>query len=380
MNWWSWINPESRFEITLFGGGFPVRILIDTLLMSYNRLAKQMPQIALGEWRPGYHVGDFDDDFGLDFDDEDEDFEDDYDLEAALQDIDQLLEWATEFVELVTIYVPPTNETWELAPDEALIPIRLLTEMGMDIEDLLDLLTDMTLLLENPLPISLLISAGMVVSVLLQVTHSLVHNERDAIADILSVFPEGVLTLGPAIGDARCLRREPQRDHDRRASLGRASDWLRLARRGGEHDQRRDDDQGDAARRLRPCAPDGLSRAPRLRFPSLPSLPSLPSFVRSCRLLAVIHGCTRFDSDSEERALYHPRRSRWKEKSTRPGSPSAENSKVCRNLDERSTIARHRERDRWGFWTVQFDARSLHDLRGRSGCTDFLSRGTRRGV
>jgi hypothetical protein len=110
-----------------------------------------------------------------------------------MQDIDQLLEWATEFVALVNIYIPPTGETWELAPDEALIPIRLLAEMGMDIEDLLDLLTDITLLLEQSLPISLLINANMVVSVLLQIAHSLVHNERGPISEILNVFPEGTL-------------------------------------------------------------------------------------------------------------------------------------------------------------------------------------------
>jgi hypothetical protein len=51
----------------------------------------------------------------------------------------------------------------------------------------------MTLLIEQPLPLSLLISAGMVVSVLLQITHSLVHNEREAIPEMLAVFPEGVL-------------------------------------------------------------------------------------------------------------------------------------------------------------------------------------------
>ena len=94
---------------------------------------------------------------------------------------------------LVNIFVVPIDEIWELAPDEALIPVRLLAEMGMDIEDLLDLLTDMTLLLEQPLPISLLINANMVVSVLLQIAHSLAHNERGPVSEILNVFPEGTL-------------------------------------------------------------------------------------------------------------------------------------------------------------------------------------------
>jgi hypothetical protein len=63
----------------------------------------------------------------------------------------------------------------------------------MDIEDLLDLLTDITLLVEQPLPISMMISANMAVSVLLQITHSLVHNERDALPELMDIFPEGTL-------------------------------------------------------------------------------------------------------------------------------------------------------------------------------------------
>jgi hypothetical protein len=114
-------------------------------------------------------------------------------MQEALQDIDMLLDWASEFVTLVTIFVPPTGETWELAPDEALIPVRLLTETGMDIEDLLDLLTDMTLLLEQSIPFNMLINANMLVSLLLQITHSLVHDERDAIQEPLDAFQDGVL-------------------------------------------------------------------------------------------------------------------------------------------------------------------------------------------
>ena len=37
---------------------------------------------------------------------------------------------------------------------------------------------------------SALINANMVVSVLLQITHSLVHNERDSIQELLNLFPE----------------------------------------------------------------------------------------------------------------------------------------------------------------------------------------------
>jgi hypothetical protein len=138
-------------------------------------------------------VGDLDDDFGFDFDPEDDEFNYEDDLEAALQDIDQLLDWAAEFVTLVHVYVPPTGEMWELAPDEALIPVRLLAEIGMDFEEMLDLLTDVTLLLERPIPLSLLINANMVVSVLLQITHNLVHNEHEPVQEMLNIFPVDLL-------------------------------------------------------------------------------------------------------------------------------------------------------------------------------------------
>lgn len=204
MNWWAWLNPESRYEFTLFGGGFSIRIFMDHLLHSRIRMPGQWPIIEMADWRDGYQAGGLDNGFGFDFEDDvfDEfgdldDFEprpgDEDDYESILQDIDQLLEWATEWVELVNIYIPPIGETWELAPDEALIPVRLLSQLGMDFEDLLDLLTDITVVLEQPLPLGLLISANMVVSVMLQVTHSLVHKERESIPDMLGVFPEGVL-------------------------------------------------------------------------------------------------------------------------------------------------------------------------------------------
>ncbi|MBN1565383.1 MAG: hypothetical protein JXA10_16170 [Anaerolineae bacterium] len=199
VNWWHWLNPDSRYDLTIFGSGFPIRLMLDHIVQSSARARDHWPVIAIAEWRAGYNAGDYDEDLsdmggfsglGLDLDD---DFDDDLDIQAVMQDIDQLLEWATEFVALVNIFIAPTGETWELAPDEALVPIRLLTEIGMDIEDLLDLLTDITLLLEQSLPISLLINANMVVSVLLQITHSLAHNERGPIAEILSVFPEDTL-------------------------------------------------------------------------------------------------------------------------------------------------------------------------------------------
>lgn len=192
VNWWNWLNPESTYEFTIFGGGFAIRILLDQLLRARARSPLSWPEIVLVEQRPGYDIGDDDDDDDFDFE-IDDDFDEDTDFETTIQDIDQLLDWGAEFVGLVNIFVPPTGETWELAPDEALIPVRLLTETGMDIEDLLDLLTDITLLLDQSVSFSMLINANMVVSVLLQITHSLVHGEIEAIHEALESFPEVVL-------------------------------------------------------------------------------------------------------------------------------------------------------------------------------------------
>jgi len=191
-NWWVWLNAASSYEFTVFGGGFPVRILFDHLLRARTRLPESWPRVVLVDERDGYDIGDFDDDFDYDFD-EDEFEDDEDDVQNIMQDIDQLLDWAGEFVTLVSVYVPPTGETWELAPDEAIIPTRLLTETGMDIEDLLDLLMDISLLLNQPIPFALLVNAPMLVSVLLQITHSLVHDERAALPDLLDVFQDGVI-------------------------------------------------------------------------------------------------------------------------------------------------------------------------------------------
>lgn len=192
VNWWAWLNPESRYTFTVFGSGFAVRILIDNLLRMRGRMPHNWPEIVVAEPRPGYDVGDFEGDsgFGFDFDDE---FEDEDDFAAALRDIDQLLEWAAEFVTLVNLYLPPTGETWEMAPDEALVPVRLLSETEMDLEDLFDLLTDITLLLERPLPFSAILNASPIVATLLQITHSLVHDDREPIAEMLDAFAEPVL-------------------------------------------------------------------------------------------------------------------------------------------------------------------------------------------
>ncbi|MBN1681367.1 MAG: hypothetical protein JW966_13885 [Anaerolineae bacterium] len=194
-SWWAWLNPDSQYLLTVFGSGFAVRILIDHLVRSKIRSPQNWPKITLSEQRPGYDAGDIDDAFELDLgSDLDEEFESDLDYDDDTHiDIEKMLDLAAEFASLVNVFVPPTGEMWEIASDEALIPIRLLTETGINIEDLLDLVTDMVVLLGQSLPISMLINAPMLVSVLLQITHSLVHDENEAIMELVDTFPEGVL-------------------------------------------------------------------------------------------------------------------------------------------------------------------------------------------
>ena len=191
MDWWPWLNPKSTYEFTVFGGGFPVRILLDFVIHAHAQSPHNRPIITLAERRPGYNVDDFDEEMFVDG--EGDFYEANSDFESALQDMDQLLEWSAELVSLVNIFVPPTNETWELAPDEVLIPIRALVDAEIDIENLLDVLTDLQLLLDRAIPLSALVNANMIVSVLLQVTHSLVHNDQDSIQELLSLFPEAVI-------------------------------------------------------------------------------------------------------------------------------------------------------------------------------------------
>ncbi|NDJ78295.1 MAG: hypothetical protein GYB65_18760 [Chloroflexi bacterium] len=193
LNWWAWLNPETTYELTVFGDGFTVQMLLDHLIHSGGRMPHSWPQLRLGELKPGYDAGEMEETFDFDFDLSDNIDFDDPEYQAAMQDINILLEWSTEFVELVSVYVSPINELWTLAADEALIPVRILTASEMDIEELLDLLTDISLLLEHPLPFTMLINAGLGVSTLLQITHSLVHDEREAISALLDVYPEDVL-------------------------------------------------------------------------------------------------------------------------------------------------------------------------------------------
>lgn len=187
LNWWAWLNPESAYEFTIFGGGFPVRILIDQLLRARARTPASMPKITMAEQRYGYDVGDFNYDWDDDADEEDLEYG------SELLGIQQLMDWASEFVERINIQVLPTGDVWDLAPDEALLAMRVLDHGGVDIEHLFDLLTDVSVLLEQPVPLTLIVSANSVVSVLLQAAHNMVHNERDALQETLHSFPEPIV-------------------------------------------------------------------------------------------------------------------------------------------------------------------------------------------
>ncbi len=196
VNWWAWLNSNSRYDLTVFGGGFAVSMLLEFVHRSKTRMPDSWPEIVLVEQRPGYDTGTLDEDLAYDYDFNDEfddDYDDDLDFDEA-EELDQLLEWASDLAEVVTVYIPPTGETRDLAPDEALLPVRLLLDSELDIEDLLELLSDMSLLLEQRLPITMLLNASMIVSTLLQITHSLVHDERDAVPELLATFTEPVLS------------------------------------------------------------------------------------------------------------------------------------------------------------------------------------------
>jgi len=191
IEWWPWLHPESRYEFTVFGGGFPIRLLLDYLSRASARSPESWPHITLAEQRPGYMIDDFEDVWSanepLGF------LDDELDEQVLSQDLELLLEWATELAERIVIYVHPLDETWELAPDEALLPTRILADSGLEMEDFLDLLTDTTLVLEQRLPLSMLLNANTIVSILLQICHNMVHRELDMIQEVLGLFPEYTL-------------------------------------------------------------------------------------------------------------------------------------------------------------------------------------------
>ena len=196
INWWAWLNPSSIYRLTVFGSGFAARFLVDQLLNAPSFPIEIAPQILFTEQRPGYDAGDLDEAFisGMGISthpDEQEQASAHSDL--LMEDIDQILQWAQEFAGLVTVHVPPTSEVWNLAPDEAMIPARLLAQGDLPMEELLDLLTDISLLLEKPVPINMIISSTVVVSVLLQIAHHFVHEDNTSIDELLNDYHEIVL-------------------------------------------------------------------------------------------------------------------------------------------------------------------------------------------
>lgn len=200
-DWWSWLNPESKYIFTIFGGGFAVSLFVESLLNARLRGEKSWPELDFESTppRPGYIAGG---EYGLPgmmnlFDEPDDDEFDDFgpDFDTLMQDIDRLLDMASELVELVNIHVQPIEEFWELAPDEALMPVRLLAESGADFDELLDLLTDMSLLLERSVPFGLIVNANMMVSLLLQITHNLVHDETDMLGEAVANLPDEAVRL-----------------------------------------------------------------------------------------------------------------------------------------------------------------------------------------
>lgn len=191
VDWWAWLNPRSIYELTFFGSGFPVNALITQVQIMRSQMPLHHPYPVINPLQPGYKAIEsemFDgfDEFG--FEEEEPDFE------AELQqDLENLLGWATEFAEHVNVSFPPTGDEWALIPEEAIIPARLLALNSTDVDELLDLLSDISLTMERPVSIHLLLNGRAGVQTLLQTAHSLVHNDHENIREILNEVPESTL-------------------------------------------------------------------------------------------------------------------------------------------------------------------------------------------
>lgn len=191
VNWWAWLNPRSTYELTFFGSGFPVHALINQVRLMRSQDPYPQPTLEINSLRPGYKAIETEpfsafDRFGLE--------EEEPDFEAELQqDLENLLGWATEFAEHVNVSFPPTGDEWALIPEEAIIPARLLALNSTDVDELLDLLSDISLTLERPVSIHLLLNARAGVQTLLQVIHSLVHHDHQNVRETLNEVPETTL-------------------------------------------------------------------------------------------------------------------------------------------------------------------------------------------
>ncbi len=190
-NWWLWLNPESVYSFTVFGGGLAVRMLFDYLLRTRAYSADQWPHIILSERRSGYGADDFEEDLDLDLGmmlGDEGYLQDERLLDAILPDLDQMMEWAATLSERVTVYVEPLGQTWQINADEALIPVRIMHEANVEMGTVLSTLQEISFVLDHNTPFSVLFNTGPLVATLLQFTHNLVHRDHNTASEVLKLI------------------------------------------------------------------------------------------------------------------------------------------------------------------------------------------------
>ncbi len=195
-NWWLWLNPESIYSFTVFGGGLAVRMLFDYLLSARPYALDQWPHLILAERRLGYGADDFEEDlnFGLGaLLGEEEYLSENELLDTVLPELDQLMHWASLFADRVSLYVAPIDQSWELHADEALLPVRLLHDAGVPMDTLLTTLTEIAFLVEQNAPFNVLIDTHSLVATLLQFTHNLVHRDHHVANEVLKIVVDPAL-------------------------------------------------------------------------------------------------------------------------------------------------------------------------------------------
>ena len=189
VNWWAWLSPQSSYELTTFGSGFPVQMLISQVNFILSRFPKEMPRLNFSAPRPGYKAIEIEEfgDFGF--------FEEpESDADLMMDELEELLGWAAELSEHIVVSFPPTGDEWTLAPEEAIIPARLLALNTQGIEDVLDLLSDLSLTLEHAVPCSLILNARSLVETLLQIAHAVVHDDQEDLQESLEILYEPLLS------------------------------------------------------------------------------------------------------------------------------------------------------------------------------------------
>ncbi len=191
-NWWLWLNPESVYSFTVFGGGLAVRMFFDHLLNMRAYSQGEWPHIILTERRAGYGADDFEEELefnlGTFFPEDDLPSEEAL-LEEILPDLDQLMQWAALFAERVSVYVLPLDQYWELTAEEAMIPVRILHEAGIKMDAVFGALMEISFLLDHPTPFSVLTSTSPIVATLIQFAHNLLHREHQMVNEVLKMVP-----------------------------------------------------------------------------------------------------------------------------------------------------------------------------------------------